>query len=48
MPHKRTDFAARPTVQKVTPTAAKNTAAIQTSESEGLPVMIAIKMITQK
>jgi len=46
MLHKRTDFAARPAIQQKTPTDAKNTAAIQTPESESLPVETAIKMIS--
>jgi hypothetical protein len=37
--------AARLTSQEEIPTATKNTAAIQASEPEGLPWMIAIKMI---
>lgn len=42
--HKR-ESTARLTSQEETPTATKNTAAIQASEPEGSPLMIAIKMI---
>jgi hypothetical protein len=44
MLHKR-ESTARLTNQQEIPTATKNTAAIQASEPEGLPWMIAIKMI---
>jgi len=44
MLHKR-EFTARLTPTATTPTATKNSAAIQTSEPERLPLMIAIKMI---
>jgi hypothetical protein len=44
MLHKR-ESTARLTSQEETPTATKNTADIQTSEPESLPLMIAIEMI---
>jgi hypothetical protein len=41
----KADFAARPASQEKPPTTAKNTAAIQASESKSLCVMIAVKIV---